>query len=270
MNGSFGARATQRATKTDRLVGVELRRFAHDAENGATVGARCDIMVDHAVDAGRVDAAVGEKWRGRDGKDAFGVDRKHGICLCLGWAQFAMCGTGGAFGKRRRMATVSPACDYMGGDLEISVREEIMNESRSVSTATAEAASPPFDSARLDALLDEAGMDAVVISFEAQHPISLGRLPVLFLRSFRRDRRQPLFAPSRLRQRPPRSVDLYRAGDGILREGARQILDPRLPGLEHKPRFRAARRRPSAKTCSGRETRRRRARVSCPPMRRNS
>ena len=39
-----------------------------------------------------------------------------------------------------------------------------MNESRSTSSATAEAASPPFDSARLDALLDEAGIDAVVIS----------------------------------------------------------------------------------------------------------
>ena len=32
------------------------------------------------------------------------------------------------------------------------------------SFAKAEAASPPFDSARLDALLDEAGMDAAVIS----------------------------------------------------------------------------------------------------------
>ncbi len=39
-----------------------------------------------------------------------------------------------------------------------------MNESLSLSAATAEAVSPPFDSARLDALLDEAGMDAVVIS----------------------------------------------------------------------------------------------------------
>src|SRR6202042_838803 len=33
-----------------------------------------------------------------------------------------------------------------------------------LSFAKAEATSPPFDSARLDALLDEAGMDAVVIS----------------------------------------------------------------------------------------------------------
>src|SRR5882672_6342382 len=33
-----------------------------------------------------------------------------------------------------------------------------------LSFAKAEATSPPFDSARLDALLDEAGMDAVLIS----------------------------------------------------------------------------------------------------------
>ena len=37
-------------------------------------------------------------------------------------------------------------------------------ESRSLSSATAEAAPLPFDRARLDALLDEAGMDAAVIS----------------------------------------------------------------------------------------------------------
>ena len=39
-----------------------------------------------------------------------------------------------------------------------------MNESRSLSSATTETTPPPFDSARLDALLDEAGMDAVLIS----------------------------------------------------------------------------------------------------------
>src|SRR6202034_1331648 len=72
--------------ETDRLLVIELRRFAHNAENGAAVGARGDVMVDHAVDAGLIDAAVREKGRRRNGKDAFGVDRKHGICLCLdGW-----------------------------------------------------------------------------------------------------------------------------------------------------------------------------------------
>jgi Xaa-Pro aminopeptidase len=39
-----------------------------------------------------------------------------------------------------------------------------MNESRGSSTATAQSTPLPFDSARLDDLLDEAGMDAVVIS----------------------------------------------------------------------------------------------------------
>ncbi len=39
-----------------------------------------------------------------------------------------------------------------------------MNESRSSVSAIAEATALPFDSARLDSLLDEAGMDAVVIS----------------------------------------------------------------------------------------------------------
>jgi Xaa-Pro aminopeptidase len=42
--------------------------------------------------------------------------------------------------------------------------EEVMNESRSIKSATAGATSLPFDSARLDRLLDEAGIDAVVIS----------------------------------------------------------------------------------------------------------
>src|ERR1700677_5113720 len=40
-----------------------------------------------------------------------------------------------------------------------------MNESpTALSLAKAEATSPPFDSARLDALLDEAGIDALVVS----------------------------------------------------------------------------------------------------------
>jgi hypothetical protein len=42
-------------------------------------------MVDHAVDAGCVDRPVGEKRRGRDGKDAFGVDRKHENPPWLEW-----------------------------------------------------------------------------------------------------------------------------------------------------------------------------------------
>src|SRR5580698_2408266 len=46
-----------------------------------------------------------------------------------------------------------------------SAKVETMTERpTALSFAKAEATSPPFDSARLDALLDEAGMDAVVIS----------------------------------------------------------------------------------------------------------
>jgi hypothetical protein len=54
--------------EADRFVVIELRRFAHDAENGAAVGASGDVVVDHAVDAGCVDAAVGEKGVGAMGK----------------------------------------------------------------------------------------------------------------------------------------------------------------------------------------------------------
>ena len=105
-----------------------------------------------------------------------------------------------------------------------------MNESRGSLSATAEATPPPFDSARLDGLLDEAGIDAVVIS--SKHNIHIfRRLPVFLLRSFRRDWRQPLFAVSRLCQRASGSIDLYRARDGCLREGAWEILDPVFPDL---------------------------------------
>jgi hypothetical protein len=75
------ARAQRRGDETDRLVLIELRCFAHNAENGATVGARSDIVIDHAVDTGSFDGTVVKKRRGRKWKDAFRVDRKHGICL---------------------------------------------------------------------------------------------------------------------------------------------------------------------------------------------
>ena len=93
--------------EADRLIVIELRRFAHDAENGAAVGASGDVVVDHAVDAGRVDAAVGEKRGGRDWKDAFGVDRKHGIRLgSKGWrddgGRAALLASEGGWRKFRR------------------------------------------------------------------------------------------------------------------------------------------------------------------------
>jgi Xaa-Pro aminopeptidase len=64
------------------------------------------------------------------------------------------------------------------------VREEIMNESRSVSPATAEATSPPFDSARFDDLLDEAGMDAVVVCSKHNIQYLLGGYRFFFFDHF--------------------------------------------------------------------------------------
>jgi Xaa-Pro aminopeptidase len=59
-----------------------------------------------------------------------------------------------------------------------------MNESRSVSPATAEAASPPFDSARFDDLLDEAGMDAVVVCSKHNIQYLLGGYRFFFFDHF--------------------------------------------------------------------------------------
>jgi len=59
-----------------------------------------------------------------------------------------------------------------------------MNESRSVSPATAVATSPPFDSARLDDLLDEAGMDAVVVCSKHNIQYLLGGYRFFFFDHF--------------------------------------------------------------------------------------
>jgi Xaa-Pro aminopeptidase len=59
-----------------------------------------------------------------------------------------------------------------------------MNESRSFSAATAETMSPPFDSARLDALLDEAGMDAVVVCSKHNIQYLLGGYRFFFFDHF--------------------------------------------------------------------------------------
>ena len=59
-----------------------------------------------------------------------------------------------------------------------------MNESRSVSPVTAEATSPPFDSARFDALLDEAGMDAVVVCSKHNIQYLLGGYRFFFFDHF--------------------------------------------------------------------------------------
>jgi Xaa-Pro aminopeptidase len=59
-----------------------------------------------------------------------------------------------------------------------------MNESRSVSPATAAATAPPFDSARLDDLLDEAGMDAVVVCSKHNIQYLLGGYRFFFFDHF--------------------------------------------------------------------------------------
>ena len=60
-----------------------------------------------------------------------------------------------------------------------------MNESRrSVSPATAETTSPPFDSARFDDLLDEAGIDAVVVCSKHNIQYLLGGYRFFFFDHF--------------------------------------------------------------------------------------
>jgi Xaa-Pro aminopeptidase len=59
-----------------------------------------------------------------------------------------------------------------------------MNESRRVSPAMAEGAQPPFDSARLDDLLDEAGMDAVVVCSKHNIQYLLGGYRFFFFDHF--------------------------------------------------------------------------------------
>jgi Xaa-Pro aminopeptidase len=59
-----------------------------------------------------------------------------------------------------------------------------MNESRNVSSATAEVTSPPFDSARFDDLLDEAGMDAVVVCSKHNIQYLLGGYRFFFFDHF--------------------------------------------------------------------------------------
>jgi len=78
-----------------------------------------------------------------------------------------MMGIRRVLGKRGRTGQfrclkLESGCSF---DLEIPAKEEAMTQSSaSVLSAAAQAKPLPFDNARLDGLLDEAGMDAVVIS----------------------------------------------------------------------------------------------------------
>ena len=68
-----GVRSTMRATISSASAGVELRRLAHDAEDGEAVDAGGLVEVDHAVERGGVEGAVGVEGGGGDGVDALGV-----------------------------------------------------------------------------------------------------------------------------------------------------------------------------------------------------
>jgi Xaa-Pro aminopeptidase len=73
---------------------------------------------------------------------------------------------------------------YIGAATSRSREREVMNDSRNVSPATAEATSPPFDSARFDDLLDEAGMDAVVVCSKHNIQYLLGGYRFFFFDHF--------------------------------------------------------------------------------------
>ncbi len=83
------------------------------------------------------------------------------------------------------------------------------------SFAKAEAA-PSFDAARLDKLLDEAGMDAVVISSKHNIQYLFGGYRFFFFDHFDAIGVSRYSAHAHLRQRPAGPIDLYRAWDGIL------------------------------------------------------
>ena len=136
-----------------------------------------------------------------------------------------------------------------------------MNESRSSLPATAEAAPLPFDSARLDALLDEAGMDAVVISSKHNIQYLFGGYRFFFFDHFDAigvSRYLPLLVY--VKGRPDQSTYIGHGMEAYEKELGK-FWTPTFQTVEHEPRFRAARRRPSRKLGAEREARRRRARV---------
>ena len=145
-----------------------------------------------------------------------------------------------------------------------------MNESRGSVSAIAGATALPFDSARLDSLLDEAGMDAAVISSKHNIQYLFGGYRFFFFDHFDAIGVSRYLPVLDLRQGPAGAIDLYRASDGVLREGARASsglpavqaagtsLDAAQLAVEHLAKLGADR------EAVGVERR------SCPPMRQNS
>ena len=128
-----------------------------------------------------------------------------------------------------------------------------MNESRNVRSRSRRLkASPPFDSARLDALLDEAGMDAVVISSKHNIQYLFGGYRFFFFDHFDAigvSRYLPFSSMSKAaRTSRPISGTEWK----LTRRTLGKFWTPAFQAVEHEPRFRAARRRSSSKARSER------------------
>ena len=108
--------------------------------------------------------------------------------------------------------------------------EQIKNRSFAKAEKT-----PPFDSARLDALLDEAGIDALVVSSKHNIQYLFGGYRFFFFDHFDAigvSRYLPILIY--VKGRPDQSTYI---GQGMeaLEKRARQILEPRLSSRRHDP-----------------------------------
>ena len=117
-----------------------------------------------------------------------------------------------------------------------------------LSFATARSTSPPFDSARLDALLDEAGMDAAVISSKHNIQYLFGGYRFFFFDHFDAigvSRYLPLLVY--VKGRPDQSTYIGQGMETYEKELGK-FWTPAFQTVEHKPRFRAARGRSSCES----------------------
>ena len=129
-----------------------------------------------------------------------------------------------------------------------------------LSFAKAEATSPPFDSARLDALLDEAGMDAVVISSKHNIQYLFGGYRFFFFDHFDAigvSRYLPILIY--VKGRPDQSTYIGHGMEAYEKELGK-FWTPGLPDVEHEFRLGAPCSRSSGETRAEIEARRRRAR----------
>jgi hypothetical protein len=56
---------------------IQLRRFAHNAEDGDAVRSGGDAMIDHPIRAGVINSTIGHGRRWRDRKNTAGIDPEH-------------------------------------------------------------------------------------------------------------------------------------------------------------------------------------------------